>query len=56
MRETGLNEEYTLEGVLDEVETIEHYTQEDRRHRVCEVSKKQRDIFERLGYDLPATP
>ena len=55
MRETGLDEEYTLEGLLDEVETIERYTQEGRRPRVCEVSKRQRAIFERLGYDLPAT-
>ena len=55
MKETGLDEDYTLEGLLDEVEAIERYTQEGRRPRVCEVTGKQRDIFGRLGYDLPAT-
>ena len=45
MKETG----------LDEVEAIERYTQEGRRPRVCEVTGKQRGIFDRLGYDLPAT-
>ena len=55
MKEAGLDEEYTLEGLIDEVEAIERYTQEGRRPRVCEVTGKQRDIFNRLGYDLPAT-
>lgn len=55
MKETGLDGEYTLEGLLDEVEAIERYTQEGRRPRVCEVTGKQREIFDRMGYDLPAT-
>jgi len=55
MKETGLDEDYTLEGLLDEVEAIERYTQEGRRPRICEVTGKQRDIFGRLGYDLPTT-
>ena len=55
MKETGLDGDYTLEGLLDEVEAIERYTQEGRRPRVREVTGRQRAIFERLGYDLPAT-
>ncbi|WP_165249671.1 IS1634 family transposase [Adlercreutzia sp. ZJ141] len=55
MKQTGLDEEYTLEGMLDEVETIERYTQEGHRPRICEITGKQRAIFERLGYDLPTT-
>ena len=53
MRETGLDEEYTLEGLLDEVETIERHTRKGHRPRVLEVTGRQRDIFDRLGYKLP---
>ena len=52
MRETGLDEEYTLEGLLDEVETIERHTRKGHRPRVLEVTGRQRDIFDRLGYKL----
>ena len=55
MKETGLDEDYTLEGLIDEVEAIERYTQGGHRPRVCEVTRKQRSIFDKLGYDLPAT-
>ena len=55
MKETGLDEGYTLEGLIDEVEAIERYTQGGHRPRVCEVTRKQRSIFDKLGYDLPAT-
>ena len=53
MRETGLDEEYTLEGLLDEVEVIECHTRKGHRPRVLEVTGRQRDIFDRLGYKLP---
>ena len=53
MRETGLDEEYTLEGLLDQVETIERHTRKGHRPRVLEVTGRQRDIFDRLGYKLP---
>ena len=55
MRETGLDGDYTLEGLLDEVETIERYTREGHRPRVLGVTPRQRAVFERLGYDPPAT-
>ena len=51
----GLDGDYTLEGLLDEVEAIERYTREGHRPRVCEVTGRQRDIFDRLGYGLPTT-
>lgn len=53
MRETGLDGEYTLQGLLDEVEMIERFTQEGRAARVGKVTPRQRAIFERLGYSLP---
>ena len=55
MKETGLDDDYTLRGLLDEVETIERYTQKGRRPRIGEVTGKQKSIFKRLGYDLSAT-
>lgn len=55
MAETGLDDGYTLQGLLDEVETIERYSQEGRRPRICEVTSKQRAIFDKLGYSLPTT-
>ncbi len=45
MHESGLDGDYTLEGLLDEVEAIERYTREGHRPRVCEVTGRQRDIF-----------
>ena len=55
MQETGLDEEYTLSGLIDEVETIERYTREGHRPCILEVTLKQRAVFERLGYEVPAT-
>lgn len=55
MRETGLDEEYTLAGLFDEVETIERYTKPGSRPRVLEVTSKQRAIFEKLGYEVSTT-
>lgn len=55
MQDTGLDKDYTLPGLLDEVETIERYTREGRKPRILEVTLKQRAVFERLGYEVPAT-
>ena len=55
MHESGLDGDYTLEGLLDEVEAIERHAREGHRPRVCEVTGRQRDIFDRLGYGLPTT-
>ena len=55
MHESGLDGDYTLEGLLDEAGAIERYTREGHRPRVCEVTGRQRDIFDRLGYGLPTT-
>ena len=55
MQETGLDGEYTLSGLIDEVETIERYTREGHRPRILEVTLKQKAVFERLGYEVPAT-
>lgn len=41
--------------VCKTTEDILELVKDGRRPRLCEVSKRQREIFERLGYDLPAT-
>ena len=41
-------------GLVDAGVT-EHHAREGHRPRVCEVTGRQRDIFDRLGYGLPAT-
>ena len=56
MRETGLDGDYTLEGLLDEVEAIERHAREGHRPRVLGVTPRQRAVLERLGYDPPAAP
>ena len=49
----GLDGDHALEGLLDEVEVTEYHAREGHRPRVCEVTGRQRDIFDRLGYGLP---
>ena len=55
MRETGLDDDHTLEGLLDEVEAIERHAREGHRPRVLGVTPRQGAVFGRLGYDPPAT-
>ena len=52
---TGWLRKGMQETVLDEVETIERYTREGHRPRILEVTLKQRAVFERLGFEPPAT-
>lgn len=53
MRESELDADYTLQGLIDEVDTIECYEQKGHRPRICEVTQKQRSVFEKLGYAVP---
>ena len=55
MRGGGLDGDHAPGGLLDEVEAIERHAREGHHPRVCEVSGRQRDIFDRLGYGLPTT-
>ena len=55
MQETGFEKDCTLSGLIDEVETVERYTREGCRPRILEVTLKQRAVFERLGFEPPAT-
>jgi transposase len=50
---SGLTEKWTLQGLIDEVDTIERYERTGQRPRILEVTKKQREIFEALGIEPP---
>ena len=55
MHESGLDGDHALEGLLDEAGATGRHAREGHRPRVCEVTGRQRDIFDRLGYGLPTT-
>jgi len=40
---------YTMQGLIDELDTIERYECEGHRPRVLTVTKKQRELYETLG-------
>ena len=42
-------------GLLDGAGATGRHAREGHRPRVCEVTGRQRDIFDRLGYGLPTT-
>ena len=54
-RESGLDGDHALVGLLDEVEATGRHAREGHRPRVREVTGGRRDIFDRLGYGLPTT-
>ena len=55
MRGSGLDGGHAPGGFLDEAGATGRHAREGHRPRVCEVSGRQRDIFDRLGYGLPTT-
>jgi len=52
MEENGLFKKYTLQGLLDEVDIIECFTQPGKATQVGEVTKKQKEIYEALGVEV----
>ena len=51
----GLDGDHAPGGLLDGAGATGRHAREGHRPRVCEVSGRQRDIFDRLGYGLPTT-
>ena len=51
----GLDEDHAPGGLLDEAGATGRHAREGHRPRACEVTGRQRDIFDRLGYGLPTT-
>ncbi|MEA3433542.1 MAG: IS1634 family transposase [Campylobacterota bacterium] len=51
MDTTGLFKKYTLQGVLDELDIIERFTQPGKVSMVGEVTKKQMELYRVLGVE-----
>ena len=51
MDKENLYKNFTLQGLLDELDVIEKFTQPQNTPIIGEVTKKQRILFERLGVD-----
>jgi transposase len=52
MEQTGLFKKYPLQGLLDEIDIIECFTQPGKATQVGEVTKKQREIYAALGVEV----
>ncbi len=52
MRENNLYREYTLQGLLDELDVIEQFVYPGRQPHFGEVTKKQEGLFQRLGVEV----
>lgn len=54
MREKELYKEYTLQGLLDELDVIEHFEQPGKRHHIGEMTQKQLKIYQAFGIQPPS--
>jgi len=54
MDDHRLFKQYTLTQLLDELDSIECFTQPGRRMAIGEVTQKQRDLYTMMGVDAPA--
>ena len=53
MDENGLFSKYTIQSLLDELDTIEYYQQPGKMHHLSEVTAKQRELYKLIGVDAP---
>jgi len=51
MDRENLYKNYTLQGLLDELDVIEKFTQPGKTSVIGEVTKKQQELFQKLGVD-----
>ena len=54
MDENGLFTNYTIQSLLDELDTIEYYQQPGKAHHLSEITNKQRELYELMGVEVPA--
>lgn len=54
MRDNNLYKEYTLQGLLDELDVIERFEQPGKKHHIGEMTKKQRSIYCLFGIEPPS--
>jgi transposase len=53
MDENGLFSNYTIQSLLDELDTIEYYQQPGKAHHLSEITEKQRHIYELMDVRVP---
>lgn len=53
MGDHNLYKEYTMQGLLDELDIIELFKQPGKKSRVGEITKKQQALFKCLGVEVP---
>ena len=53
MKEKNLYRNWSMITMLDELDIIERYDYESRKWHCGEITKKQKDLFEYFGVDLP---
>lgn len=54
MQDAHLFEQLTLQGLLDELDTIELFEAPEHGRMLGEITKKQQDIYEALDIPLPS--
>ena len=54
MDENGLFKDYTMQSLLDELDTIEYYQQPGKAHHLSEITKKQRKLYELMQVPAPS--
>lgn len=54
MQDAGLFSQWTLQGVLDELDTIELFEAPEHGRVIGEITKKQKDLYDALGVKSPS--
>ena len=53
MDENGLFKDYTMQSLLDELDTIEYYQQPGKAHHLSEITAKQSKLYELMQVPVP---
>ena len=53
MEDNDLYRNYTMQALLDEIDTIEYYQQPGRAHHLSEITEKQRGLYGCMGVAVP---
>ena len=54
MQDAGLFKQWTLQGLLDEIDSIELFEAPGHGRMVGEMTNKQQEIFKALGFKPPS--
>jgi transposase len=53
MSDHNLFKDYIMQELLDELDVIERFEQPGRRHRLSEITQKQKYLYQYLGVESP---